>query len=164
MSRTAKSKLTRFGFRPDAGGAHTARTMMLAELTALLDAVPGPDATLAEYTRAIVEENCLGKRSGKTRTLSLRHLVELYSLDSQDLVFRSLLYYWDRDPAGRPLLALLCAVARDQLLRESAPKILKTPQGSSFTTADMETFIEHKHPGRFSTATLTSVAQNLNSS
>ena len=164
MARTAKSQLSRFGFRPGAGGAHTARTIMLAELTALLASVPGPEAGRAEYARAIVDENCLGKRSGKTRSLSLKHLVELYSLDPGELVFRALLYYWERDPEGRPLLALLCAVTRDSLLRESAAKILKNPEGALFTTADMEAFLEHKHPGRFSAATLTSTAQNLNAS
>jgi hypothetical protein len=73
--------LARFGFSFQRGGAHTARTMMLEELGALLTYVDHPKADRSDYLQAIDDQNCLGKRSGKTRVLTYRHLVDLYSLD-----------------------------------------------------------------------------------
>lgn len=157
-------RLFDFGFRYYRGGAHSSRTVMLDELTALLSYVGRPDATKADYLRAIDEENCLGKRSGRTRLLTYRHLVELYSLDSANVLFRALLYFWQRDEAARPMLALLCAYARDSILRSSTPLVLKAPQGAVITRESMEEFIDGQEPGRFSKATLKSTAQNINSS
>lgn len=111
-----ESKLIRFGFSIERGGAHTSRTMMLKELGALLSYIDRTDSEKADYLRAIDDENCLGKRSAKTRILTYRHLVDLYSLDRSVILYRTLLYFWRRDPAGRPLLALLCAYARDSIL------------------------------------------------
>ena len=76
-----KLKHERFGFSYERGGVHTARTMMLVELRALLSFVEKTDAPKSEYLDAIQTANCLGKRSGKTRVLTFRHLVDLYSLD-----------------------------------------------------------------------------------
>lgn len=162
MTDISLSPTESLGFKPGYGGAHIARTMMLAELTALLEAVHDPTASRADYSRAVVDENCLHKRSGKARALSLRHLVDLYALDPSIALFRTLRFLWDRDPSGRPLLALLCAYARDAVLRMSAPFILDLPLGVELTRVQMEEEIERIAPGRFSTATLKSVAQNLN--
>jgi hypothetical protein len=158
-----KQQLSRFGFSFDRGGAHTSRTMMLEELGALLTYVNRPEAEKSDYLRAIDDENCLGKRSGKTRTLTYRHLVELYSLDTTRLLFRALLYFWHRDIDGQPLLALLCTYARDAIFRSTAPFILKFPQGATITRESLEEFIDAQEPGRFSKATLKSTAQNINS-
>lgn len=156
-------QLERYGFSYEKGGAHTARTMMLEELGALLSYVDRSDAGKADYLRAIDDENCLGKRSGKTRTLTYRHLVALYSLDESLALFRTLLYFWKRDQAGQPLLALLCTYARDAIFRSSAPFVLKYPEGTTITRVALEEHIENIEPGRFSQATLKSTAQNINS-
>tara|TARA_B100000749_G_C18417939_1_gene462180 strand:+ start:58 stop:891 length:834 start_codon:yes stop_codon:yes gene_type:complete len=159
-----QKQLARFGFRFERGGAHSSRTMMLDELTALLDYVNRPEATKADYLNAIDEDNCLGKRSGKTRRLTYKHLAELYSLDTAHVLFRALLYFWQRDEAGRPMLALLATYSRDSIFRASAPMILKTPEGSVITRESVEELIDSLEPGRFSKATLKSTAQNINSS
>ena len=159
---TKNEFLTRLGFSYERGGAHTARTMMIEELTVLLACVDRPEARKADYLRAIEKENCLGKRSRKTRVLTYRHLVDLYSLDCSNLLFRSLLYFWNRDPAGRPLLALLCAYARDPILRSTAEFVLKFPVGAVVSRGAIEDCINSKEPGRFSEATLKSTAQNVN--
>ena len=52
--------------------------MMLEELNQLIDYVAKPDASKDGYAEAITQDNCLGKRSAKSRTLTYRHLVELY--------------------------------------------------------------------------------------
>lgn len=156
-------QLSRFGFNFERSGAHTSRTMMLEELRALLTYVDRPEAEKSDYLQVIDVENCLGKRSGKTRRLTYRHLVDLYSLDRANVLFRGLLYFWNRDIDGRPLLALLCTVARDSIFRSTAPFILKFPEGATITRESLEEFIDAQEPGRFSKATLKSTAQNINS-
>jgi hypothetical protein len=136
--------------------------MMLEELGALLTYVDRPEAEKSDYLQAIIDENCLGKRSDKTRTLTYRHLVDLYSLDRTNVLFRALLYFWNRDIDGRPLLALLCTFARDPIFRSTAPFILRFPEGSGIAREAMEEFIDTQEPGRFSKATLKSTAQNIN--
>ncbi|EBA00654.1 hypothetical protein [Marinobacter sp. ELB17] len=157
-------QLARFGFRFERGGTHSSRTMMLDELTALLSYVDRSEAKKADYLHAIEAENCLGKRSGKTRRLTYRHLAELYSLDTNHLLFRALLYFWQRDEEGRPMLALLATYARDSIFRTSASLILKAPKGSIITRDSVEERLDSLEPGRFSKATLKSTAQNINSS
>lgn len=154
--------LTNFGFRFNRGGTHLSRTMMLEDLSSLLGYINNPNADKNDYLKAIKEDNCLGKRSGKTRELTGRHLMSLYSLDTTDILFRSLLFFWHRDPGGRPLLALLCAFARDSILRATAPFILNLPEGSVVIQEIMAAHIDNMEPGRFSPATLKSTAQNVN--
>ena len=62
--------LARFGFYFGKGGAHTSRTIMLQELRTLLLSVDIVNAGRSDYYRVIVDENCLGKRSAKTRQLT----------------------------------------------------------------------------------------------
>jgi len=156
-------KLERLGFSYERGGVHTARTMMLADLSALLSFVDEADAAKADYLEAIQTANCLGKRSGKTRTLTFRHLADLYALDPSLLVFRTLRFFWQRDVDGQALLAGLCAYSRDPLLRATAPFVLGFQEGATVTREAMEEFIDAQEPGRFSKATLKSTAQNINS-
>ena len=92
MAKNHKS-LARFGFRFERGGAHSSRTMMLDELAALLGYVDREDASKSDYLRAVEEDNCLAKRSGKTRRLTYRHLTELYSLDTAHILFRALRHF-----------------------------------------------------------------------
>ncbi len=141
--------LSRLGFSSGKGGVHTARTMMLKELETLLAYVGSPEAEKKDYQRAVTEENCLGKRSTKTRTLTFRHLADLYSLDRTCLLFRALLFFWSRDLPGRPLLALLCAYARDALLRSSASFILEHPESSTVSRESLEALLDAPEPGRF---------------
>ncbi|WP_201625914.1 hypothetical protein [Psychrobacter immobilis] len=155
--------LSQFGFRFQRGGTHICRTMMLEDLSVLLTYIDNEKAGKDEYLKVIDDENCLGKRSGKTRTLTYQHLVNLYSLDNSTLLFRALLYFWNRDIKGQPLLALLCSYARDTVLRSSAPFILAFEEGTRVSREALEEFIDNQEPGRFSKATLKSTAQNVNS-
>ena len=161
MTPTSDMVLAQFGFAADSGSAHLARSYMLDELQGLLHYVPNPDASRAEYAAAIVDENCLGKRSGQTRKLTLRHLADLYALDSSVPLFRTLRFFWSRDDAAQPLLALLCACSRDSLLRQTAAFILKLPVAAAVPRSDMEDYLAQTYPDRFSAATLKSTAQNV---
>lgn len=160
-----KNKLiNRFGFRHYHGGPHLARTMMLKELRLLLSFVDDFQAEKTSYLQAIEEENCLGKRSARTRKLTARHLAGLYVLDPDIMLFRSLRYFWERDTEGQPLLAVLCAIARDSILRSSVPFIQRFTVGQRVTRNALEEFVDNLETGRFSPATLKSTAQNINSS
>lgn len=153
-----------FGFSHERGGAHTARTLMLAELRSLLIYVDQADAPKSVYQAAVQVANCLGKRSGRSRGLTFKHLADLYALNPEVLLFRALRFFWPRDPAGQPLLAALCAYARDPILRGSAPLLLGLPPGAPLSREAMEAWIDHPEPGRFSPATLRSTAANINAS
>jgi len=159
----SQDALSLFGFSFQRG-SHNARTIMLEELRALLAYVDNTDASKEIYYEAIIADNCLSKRSGKTRKLTARHLTTLYGLNPDLIIFRALLYLWRRDSDAQPILALLCSYARDGILRMSAPHIFAAPEGGSVSTQNMAEFIESKMPGSYSESTLRSTAQNLNSS
>lgn len=155
--------LMQLGVRTQHCGVHTARTMMLQELSQLLEALPEAERGVAAFRQAIEANNVLNKRSTKSRELTRRHLADLYGLDPALLVFRGLCHFWDRDEPGRPLIALSASIARDALLAEIAPEILQVGEGATVSRESVEALIEARHPGRFSPATLRSVAQNINS-
>lgn len=122
----------RLGLRDGDKGTHTGRTLMLGDLRTLLAATPS-EASVPDFRRAVVEENVLGKRAAITREHSVRKLKALYGLDPALAVYRILRQIWPIDVDGQPLLALLCAVARDPLLRASTPAVLDTPIGAEVT-------------------------------
>ena len=162
MNKTdSQSSLERYGFGHDRGSAHMARTMMLDELRLLLKAVPAVPGLSDDYSRAIEMENCLGKRSHRTRTLTRRHLTDLYALKPEQALFRTLRYLWQRDAEGQPLIAGLCAYVRDPFMRVTAPLILDLPEGHTFARESIEKLLDTRYPGRFSQATLQSTAGNL---
>lgn len=157
-----EGKLSSFGFRYGKASVHTSRTMMLTELTTLLSASPS-NATKDDYFSAIIEDNLLGKSTLTARKLTAERLVELYSLDGNVCLFRVMRHFWLMEDQGHPVLALLCALTRDTLLRPSLDRILQMHHGEQIICADMVAYLETQSPGRFSRATVTSAAQNINS-
>ena len=125
------------GFRRGDVGTHTSRTIMLAELTALFDAVPAA-ASEADITIAIRHANCLSKSTTSTRRLTHQRLTELYALDPHVPIYRVLRRLWSLEPTGRPLLALLVAIARDPMLAASAPAVVLLPIGADFARGPMK--------------------------
>jgi len=150
---------SRAGFRFGDKGTHTSRTMMLAELTELLAAAP-PDADRVDYVAAIVEDNLLGKQTTSTRRLTSQRLGELYGLDPAVPLFRLLRRLWAVDAVGRPLLALLCALARDPLLRATAPTVLSLPLGAELVRATFLDALREAVGDRLNDAVLDKVARN----
>ena len=147
------------GFRSGARGTHTSRTMMLSELTSVLGATP-KRASLEEYRAAITEENVLAKKTASNRRLTAQRLSEVYGLDAAVHLFRHLRFFWELDDEGRPLLACLCANARDPLLRMTAPRVLLASVGDIVTSAELEESVEASAPSRFSETTRKRIAQN----
>jgi hypothetical protein len=150
------------GFRLAPGGVHLTKTMMLAELTAVLNAVP--DNNPAAVERSVIDDNLLGKPTGKARRLALSHLNALYGVLKPQPIQLAALCLWQRDVSGRPLLALLCALAREPLLRRSAAPVLDTPIGASVRWPDLASAILAEYPDRYSPKMLRSLAQNCASS
>jgi hypothetical protein len=150
---------TRYGFRNGLGGVHTSRTMMLAELQSLLAAAP-QDATHDFFRREIIEDNVLGKRTATTRRKAAKLLTQLYALDPCVTIFRAMWFLWERDATGRPLLALLCAAARDPVFRLTASAVLAVRPGDVVAKADLEQAVNRAAPGHFGTSTLQTTARN----
>ena len=151
------------GFRSGASSAHTSRTMMLAELTLVLNGVD-PKAPAEGYRSAIIDDNILGKPTRTTRQRSAKRLTELYALDPACTLFRLLRHFWPADPSSQPMLAFLLASARDTLLREATPFVLGVKLGEIVTADAIGEHLNQKYPTRFRPTTLHSTAQNLASS
>src|SRR5689334_19026011 len=96
-------------------GTHLSRTIMLAELRRLMDQSP-TTADAKAYRAAVVDANALLKPTAATRLISFNRLRDLYALNPDVLLFHALRDLWYEDVEAQPLLALLCALARDVLL------------------------------------------------
>ena len=137
-----------FGMRVKPTGTHLSSTMKLEEFRTLLAGLPAT-ASEAEYRAAVVEQNLLGKPTATTRRITFERLRELYGLDPSLLVFRALRDVWDADESAQPLLALLCATARDPILRAMTPFVLRLPVGALNTPSELSEEAEQQFPGKF---------------
>jgi len=155
--RSNSTAMMAFGLRLAGGGAHQSKTMMLQEIEALL-ATGLTDSS--ELKRAVIEDNVLGKATANTRILSHKHLASLYALNQKTPIFQVLYGLWKIDVAGHRLLALLVALGRDPLLRDTAAPILATTIGEPLPRSLFEAALAEAHPGRFSEKTFRSLAQN----
>ena len=151
-----------WGFRSGDRGTHTSRTIMLDELSHLLDAALG-EVSREDYANVVMEHNCLGKRTASTRKLSLQRLTELYGLDTQLILFRVLRNLWGRHEGSRPLLAMSLALARDPLLRATATAVIRTPYGHEFARQSMKDALSEAVGERLNDATFDKVVRNASS-
>ena len=151
--------LLRAGFRFGPRGTQSSRNTMLGELSILLEALP-PDAGREDYANAVVAENVLGKSTLAARRSVRQRLSELYGLDPSLRLFRVLRRLWDADSAGRPLLAMLCALARDPLLRSTAPPVLGLAQGETLERGAVTAHVRQVAGSRFNDVVLAKVAAN----
>jgi len=143
---------------------HTSRTLMLAEVRMLLETVPA-QARRAEYREAVVNENVLLKPTTSTRKKTFELLGQLYGLDPSITVFRALRDLWtEAMPSGQPLLAVLCALARDPAFRATLPAVLQAPEGSTVTPDQLVEAIVVRYPERFNNTTLRALGQHAASS
>jgi hypothetical protein len=136
---------------------------MLAELRLLFAAVPA-EAASEQYRCAILEENVLLKKTLATRRESLRRLRALYALDPRTLLFRSLRDLWVDDGEAQPILALLCATARDPILRMNADFVLSITVNDSVAPQMISEAVNQSYPGRFNPMTLANFGRHLASS
>ncbi|MEZ8025433.1 hypothetical protein [Vibrio sp. 1F255] len=153
--------LTQLGFKFGKNGAHSARSMMIEELQHLLFS-RDESASKADFEDDIVNFNILHKPTEKSRQLTYRHLVDLYALDRNVILFDIFRRWWDYREDSQAILALQLAVARDPLLRSSAEVIRHLEPGEHLARETMEAFLAKDDPDRFSPASLKSFSQNIN--
>jgi len=158
-----KPILEKFGFKFGQNGAHSARSMMSEELKALF-ASTEKDTAKEHYQADICDFNVLNKPTAKARTLTFRHLVDLYGMSNEVPLFRVFRKLWPIDPGGQSLLAFQLAIVRDPLLRMSIPTITELDEGDALAREDIEAVLKAPNPERFSPASLKSFAQNINGS
>ena len=151
------------GFRFGEKGTHSSRTIMLAELSALLAATK-PTATREECAEAIIDMNCLAKPTVASRRKTNQRIGELYALDFSAPIFRVLRRLWDIENGGRPLLVLQCAIARDPLLAATLPAILSLPRGAEFSRDAMTMAVREAVGERLNENTIAKVVRNAASS
>lgn len=154
---------TRMGYRTGERGTHSSRTLMLAELSLLLECVQG-EAVPAAYRDAVLNENCLGKPTVATRAISFQRLKELYSLDGRVPLFRFMRRLWGENHPSRRLLALLMGLARDPLLRATAAPIIQVPPGNEVMRRSVHEALGSSAGTRFNEATLDTIMRNTLSS
>lgn len=136
---------------------------MISELTALFESV-GPEASREDYVEAIVEDNVLGKSTTSTRRLSAQRLSELYALDPDVSIFRALRSWWAVNTQDQPLLALLCGLARDPMLRATMPAVLSLRSGDDYNRSAMRDALKKLVGERLNESILDKVARNAGSS
>lgn len=136
---------------------------MLSELTGLVE-VAGARADYDCFQRAAIQLNAVRKLTLATRRKTFRHLRELYGLSPSIAIFRALMDLWTCDSDARPLMAALCATARDPLVRAATHRILEADDGDLVTAAELQSAVERAFPGRYRTDTLARTGRNLASS
>ena len=139
--------------------AITSHSVGIAQLDQLLQSLP-PEADTLDYRRAVVDENLLGLASESGRVWRFKTLRRLYLLRPNSLLFRALRDLWVDDPEARPLLAALCAIATDTVLRASAIVITETSIEDEVTSGDFAAAIEARYPGAYAPSTLQKAASN----
>ena len=120
--------------------------MMLAEISRLLAASP-PETGYAELRRLVVEDNVSLKATVVTRKDTFRRLAQLYALRPERVLYRALRDLWHASAEEQPVIALLCALARDPLLRATAPVVLNAAEGDVLTPQMLEAAIDASFPG-----------------
>ena len=133
--------------------------MMLAELTAVL-----AGGAADRPVDAIMRDNLLGKPSIHARRAALYRLRQLYGIGDGAPICAVLHRLWQRDPNGRPMLALLCALARDPPLRDGAAAVLDAALGERVRWPAIAAAFEARNPGRLGEETAKSLAQHAASS
>ncbi len=122
------------------------------------------NAELDEYEHAVLVDNVLGKEKTGARKRTFRYLKELYVLRPDSLLFRALRDLWMDDRAGQPLLAGVCALARDAVFRASAGAIFETSPGDALSNSTLADAVAAVYPDVYNEPTLAKVGRNTFSS
>jgi hypothetical protein len=145
------------------GGPNTSHTILLPALRALLEVVPN-SGQLGDYEKAALEGNVLGKSTEAARRRTLRYLKQLYLLRPYSVLFRALRDLWPDDSEGQPLLAGLCALARDTVFRASSSAIVRSSPGETLTSATFACAVGERYPDNYNESTLAKIGRNTFSS
>ena len=122
--------------------------MMLEELSLVLDRVP-QIARKGEYNGQSSGAECTWQAYPNNATEVAQKIDRTLCAGSRCSVFRFHRIYRRVDPAGRPMLAFLTAVARDPLLRAKTPFVLRVPIGEVVGALEIGSHLGETYPGRF---------------
>src|SRR5262249_32635564 len=106
----------------------------------------------------------LGKDTEAARLRTFRYLRELYLLRPDALLFHALRDLWPDDREAQPLLAGLCALARDAVFRASSEAIMRSYAGETLTARDFAEAVHERFPGVYGENTLATIGRNVFSS
>ena len=144
-------------------GTHTSRTIMLDELAALLASCRATRPTRTTHPPSWTRTSSARRRWRRGRspcdTSVSCTLCARTSRSSPAL--RGL---WGDDPAGRPLLAVLCAAARDPLLRCTSEVVADASPGSTVQAVELADAVEAAFPHRFAPGVRARIGRNAASS
>lgn len=144
--------------------AHTGRTIMLKELSMLLNTTNKND-TFEQIRNVVYYENALRKKSNSGREESFQRLKKLYGFNPSIPLYNTLRWAWNiSDENERPLIALLCALSRDVSLRITAPYILSLLAGKTADKDNISALIEQAFPNHYSQSVIASMTRNILSS
>ncbi|UUX92484.1 hypothetical protein [Methanoplanus endosymbiosus] len=150
-----------FGFYSKS--SHTGRTVMLSEFMTVMDNAPGfNDKEILK--KIFVEDNLLKKESNSGRKISFYYLKHLYGLDSENKNFQGLLKYWKEKSPDNKIMALLCALSRDEVLRLSSGYILSVKTGDFAEKSGLKEIIDNYYQNIYSEKVRESMVRNLMSS
>ena len=151
------------GFRIKPTGTHLSRTMMLEDFRVVLSAcAAGSDRP--QYQATVVADNILAKPTARSARMSFDRLRELYAFDPALRIFRALVDIWPSERSAQPLVALLCATARDPILRAITPFLLDHPVGATITPLAIAQEAEQQFPSKFQSKSLQRLGRNVASS
>jgi len=139
---------------------HTSRTIMSTELIEVMDY----NKENLDYFE-IMTDNVFNKKTESSKKKTINYLTQLYNFNKDNVKFLCLENYWSKVyDKEKPLLALLFAVSKDYLMKESVDFVKSVKHGNKASIEEFEANIAHHHPNRFSPKTLRSVSQNVASS
>ena len=139
---------------------HTARTIMFAELSKVMDY----SIEDGNYVDSL-NNNIISKKSADGIRQTSIFLKKLYGFDSGDNQFKALKYFWKLgDNNEKPFFAFVYAINHDELLSESLQVVQSVKPGEKASIEFFEENIEKYHPKRYTDKTRRSVAQNIASS
>ena len=139
-----QSNLYQLGFVFEPAAIHNKRTISIPDVE-LLFQLTTPALTYGKIRELVVEDNILAKHTHSARQGILRSLREFYGLDPNLVLYSSLRFFWQYADYDRPLLALLCAAARDPILQQSSNIILPWPKNTPLPKTTLEKYLQGKH-------------------
>lgn len=153
------------GFRGVNGTIHTSQTILSENAIVLIEDI----GSLAgawnrdSLVQSIVVKNIFGKRTDSARAGGLRDMISLYGFDAPPSALKALFSLWSAT-TNRALLLGQLGIARDPILRATAPVILSMQPGEAAGFRTMSTYLDRAYPGRFSSGTLRAVGERCISS
>lgn len=150
-----------FGFYSKS--SHTGRTIMFSEFMTVMNNASGFEDK-QNLKKLFVDNNLIKKESKSGRLATFSRLIRLYGLDSGKKNFQGLLKYWNDDSPDKNIMALLCALSRDEALRLSSGYILSVKTGDFADKSGLKEIVDNYYQNIYSEKVRESMVRNLMSS